>query len=288
MKYFEYNEQMPRGTFAFPMEFYHVTSRHVRYHMPYHWHMEFELIRVLHGKLHLSMDGVSYLLEQGEAALVADGVLHGAVPEDCLYECLVFNLGAMLNGNASLTGKMEAVLRHKTLIKPHFSTKDKEALWAINRLFEAFRQGAEGKEFAAIGALYLFLSVVLEQKLYDRELELRSRKHRQAAQLRQAFDYIETSYGEMVTLEDLARAAGMTPKYFCRFFREVTNRTPVEYLNHYRVESAAEKLTETNVSVTDVAYACGFNDLSYFIRIFKKYKGITPKQYQKSLAEKEK
>ena len=72
----------------------------------------------------------------------------------------------------------------------------------------------------------------------------------------------------------------MNPNYFCRMFKEIIQTTPIEYLLQYRIEQAAMRLTAANISVTEAAMACGFNDYSYFIRVFKRVKGVTPKQYQ--------
>ena len=90
---------------------------------------------------------------------------------------------------------------------------------------------------------------------------------------------IEDHYDECITLDDLARAAGMNSKYFCRYFREMTHRTPIDYLNYYRIEQACFKLATTNDSIAEIGMSCGFNDESYFIKTFKKYKGVTPKKY---------
>ena len=68
----------------------------------------------------------------------------------------------------------------------------------------------------------------------------------------------------------------MSPKYFCRFFSEMTHQTPMDYLNRQRIEQSCYELSTTDDSITEIAYRNGFNDLSYFIRTFKKYKGITP------------
>lgn len=74
----------------------------------------------------------------------------------------------------------------------------------------------------------------------------------------------------------------MSPKYFCRIFRTVIHRTPIDYLNYYRIEKACYLLETEDLSITEVAYHCGFNDSSYFIRCFKKYKQITPTKYLKN------
>ena len=76
--------------------------------------------------------------------------------------------------------------------------------------------------------------------------------------------------------------ADMNEKYFCRYFRSMTERTPIDYLNYYRIECACEMLTTKNISVKEAAISCGFNDESYFIKTFHKYKGITPKQFMKA------
>ena len=79
-----------------------------------------------------------------------------------------------------------------------------------------------------------------------------------------------------ITLDDMAAEASMSTKYFCSFFKKMTHKSPVEYLITYRIERACRKLIGTDKSVTDIAYECGFNDLSYFIKTFKEQKGVTP------------
>jgi AraC-like DNA-binding protein len=80
----------------------------------------------------------------------------------------------------------------------------------------------------------------------------------------------------------MAKAAGMSSKYFCYFFKEMTGKTPVEYLNGFRVEKASRKLLYSDLSVTEIAYLCGFNDLSYFIKTFKRQKGVSPAKFRKA------
>ena len=83
-----------------------------------------------------------------------------------------------------------------------------------------------------------------------------------------------------ITLEELADAAGFSPKYFCRVFREMTNRAPVEYLNWFRINRSCAMIRETDEKLQDIAVKCGFNDFSYFIKIFHRYKNMTPLKYR--------
>ena len=81
----------------------------------------------------------------------------------------------------------------------------------------------------------------------------------------------------------LADAAGLSAKYLCRIFSQLTGKSPVEYLNEYRIERACAMLSDTELSILDIGYSCGFNDQSYFIKTFKKQKGMTPGAYRKGV-----
>ena len=67
--------------------------------------------------------------------------------------------------------------------------------------------------------------------------------------------------------------------YFCRYFKEFTDRTPMDYLNYYRIEVACEQLSYTDKTITEIAHSCGFYDSSYFIKVFRHYKHMTPTEY---------
>ena len=70
--------------FDFPIELYYVDKMHPRYEMPFHWHMEFELMLVLSGEFSLLIDGRSYLLHEGDAAIISAGAVHGGTPSRLL------------------------------------------------------------------------------------------------------------------------------------------------------------------------------------------------------------
>lgn len=97
MRYIGYHENKSRGTFGFPIQLYYVDSSHPQYEMPFHWHMECELILVLGGKFHLSINGVSHTLEKGQSVFIPSEFIHGGTPENCTYECVVFDMESFLS-----------------------------------------------------------------------------------------------------------------------------------------------------------------------------------------------
>lgn len=278
MKYIQYRETRKHGTFDFPLAFYHVTPSHPRYEMAYHWHMEYEIIRIIKGEFLMMMNEEEFTAKEGDIIFIKEGVLHGGYPNHCVYECVVFDLNALVSANHAGQKFLRKLTGNAIEIYPHFSDNN-ELHRLIRLLFETLRSKAEGHELIVTGALYQFFGYVLEHRCYTPTPETSIQNARRIEQLKSVLALIETSYSEPLTLETLAKEAGMTPKYFCRFFRDMTHRTPIDYLNYYRIEQACFRLATSCDSITEVALSCGFNDISYFIKTFKKYKGLTPKKY---------
>lgn len=130
------------------------------------------------------------------------------------------------------------------------------------------------------GYLYTLIGVIIEERLYEESVSDTITAQRLNS-VKNVLDYISDNYSDSISLGRLARIAGMNPKYFCRYFRSMTGRTPIDYLNYYRVECACEMLSTKNISIKETAISCGFSDESYFVKTFRKYKNTTPKQFTK-------
>ena len=279
MKYMSYREDKKHGTFDFPIEFYHVGPSHPRYEMSYHWHMEYEIIRILKGEFLMTISEEEFLAKEGDIIFVKGGLLHGGIPKNCLYECIVFNLDSLMTSSLAGERLLKKIRSDSILIRSHFSSCDSELAHITDRMFGQMKLRAEGHELFVIGTFYEFFGYILEHGCYAATEEVSTKEGRRIEHLKKALEVIENSYPDCIALDDLAKAAGMNSKYFCRYFREMTHRTPIDYLNYYRIEQACFKLATTNSSVADIGMSCGFNDVSYFIKTFKKYKGMTPKKY---------
>lgn len=93
-------------------------------------------------------------------------------------------------------------------------------------------------------------------------------------------EYISQHYMEELQLEDLAAQVAMAPSAFSRFFKQHTGRSPVDYIIDVRIGSAARMLVDTRATVSEICYACGFNNLSNFNRTFKSRRGFTPREFR--------
>ncbi|MDP3313271.1 AraC family transcriptional regulator [Lutibacter sp.] len=96
------------------------------------------------------------------------------------------------------------------------------------------------------------------------------------------FQYTMNNYHKEITLQDVSNIANMTPNAFCRYFKQRTNKTFVNFLIDIRIGSACKLLTKNNdLNITEVSYKSGFNNLANFNRKFKSIKGITPSDFRK-------
>jgi AraC-like DNA-binding protein len=96
------------------------------------------------------------------------------------------------------------------------------------------------------------------------------------------FQYTMNNYHKEVTLHQVSDIANMTPNAFCRYFKQRTNKTFVNFLIDIRIGNACKLLTKNNdLNITEISYKSGFNNLANFNRKFKAIKGVTPSEYRK-------
>lgn len=276
-------ENVRRGTYQFPIEYYHVSKLHPRYVMPYHWHPEIEIIRIQKGFMTLYVDTETYHLKQNDILYIPQNAVHGGMPEDCdcIYECIVCDFFGLLQGNTSFSSYANLFI-NKRRINACYDASFPEIYSVLSLLFKTMKNKSTGWQILTIGCLLQFFGFVLEKNYFDdapndKVLNRSFDIHR----FQKVFKLIRSRYAEPLTLEDMATEANMSPTYFCRLFKEITHYSPIEYLMNYRIEYSKYLLCTKHVSVAEAAFLCGFNSCAYFIKIFKSFTGVTPNNYKK-------
>ncbi|MFV0412961.1 MAG: AraC family transcriptional regulator [Oscillospiraceae bacterium] len=125
------------------------------------------------------------------------------------------------------------------------------------------------------GYLYLFIAFLMQQagKLAKRPPEIGSQY------VVNAIKYIQFNYSRDISVDDIAKAVGVSRSHLYRVFIANVGQSPVEYLTQFRIGEACALLENTSLSVAEVAYSVGFFDQFYFSRVFKKEKGMPPSRY---------
>ena len=283
MNSFIFHEPKQHGTPDFPFEYHFITANHARYVMPHHWHKEWEIIHILEGTFTAQTDGIVHTAHSGDIILVRGGMLHGGIPEDCVYECFLFDFHGLFRNLDMVKKHLRPLYRQQLL--PHIyypANTVPEIHYAVNQMSQAYREGLQSpKELIVLACISEIFAAIVQQGFYRQNTDTSGETIHKLDQIKSVLEYIELHYAAPITLQQLADVAGMNPSYFCRYFRSITHQSPMEYVNMYRIEKAAQMLQETSLSVTAICMECGFNECSNFIKVFKKYKGTTPNQYRK-------
>ncbi|RZS94370.1 AraC family transcriptional regulator [Cuneatibacter caecimuris] len=284
MHYLDYNEQKKHGTDEFPVEYYFVTEKHPRYNMPFHWHREVEMIRIISGYLTIYLDDEEITAGKGDILFINEGVVHGGIPDNCIYECVVLDSRILLTQLNICRKYIGLMFSHKISINSLFPKDNEQLQRTAFSLFDTLKNNEDvnsytENEMIITGKIFEIFGTLFRDHIYQKTMDIRQSGTKKISLIKPVLEYIDQNYDQMISLQKLAKLSGMTPKYFCHYFYTVIHRTPIDYLNYYRIERACSLLYTSDLSVTEIGFQCGFNDSSYFIKTFKKYKGITPKQY---------
>lgn len=254
-----------------------------------HWHEELEFILVEEGSALFQTDMNYTLVRAGEILFVNRGELHAGYLQDdshCIFSAVVFHPD-WLNCHISDIVQLEYIepfLHKKKRPRAHIHPGDpggREIIDIIGSIIADHRQPAPGLELMTKGRLYTLLAL-LEPFMQPAEAtESVPGHHEKIERIKQALDYIHAHYQEPLRLKQIADTLHMSEGHFCRFFKQMVQKSPVEYTNGYRIQRACRLLEHSNRKVVDIAMEVGFDNLSYFIATFKRNNGLTPSQYRK-------
>jgi len=160
-------------------------------------------------------------------------------------------------------------------------THDSSIKKAITRLNDLFTEEHYNKDvFIDFTIKELILRFVRTPARDKIELEENEELDETNPSIEAVLDYIKEHIDEPISIDTLTDIASMSKAAFFRTFKETLDISPIDYINRERVEIAKNRLVDISKSVTDICYELGYNHMTYFIRVFKKYEGITPKQFQ--------
>ncbi|WP_193726568.1 helix-turn-helix transcriptional regulator [Paenibacillus guangzhouensis] len=258
-----------------------------------HWHDHvMEMIYVRKGRMQLFIGGFSYIGTEGDLFFIEEGEIHGAyliekeeVPE---YHAILINKSILLAAE-SMHLVHEPLLHGKLSLPKIVQSGDehygyfKEAILHIAAELNAKKCGYE---LVIKSHLYQLVVTLIRAYGYvaaDRPAERANR--RKTEDLRDVMMFVEEHYGEAFTLKDISRIARMSPFHFCRTFKKITGQTFIEYVNLCRIRKGEEMIMNSSLPITQIAHRVGFNDINYFIRVFRKYRRCSPSEFRKQAAQ---
>lgn len=230
------------------------------------------------GRLTLFINNTAFVLNAGDCVIIPSGALHRGEPEDCSYDCAVFDISMIASRKSGRARELtQYLMSAKGDIYPSCPAANKP----ISELLDTVAKRQEFFEFQVIALLSEIAYLIYTNAPAASEYHESAKNARRRAVMTLLVDKIEREYTNRITLSDLAEQAQINEKYLCRFFKEYTGQTPIDYINHLRVDRACYEMAVNGMNVTEAAFECGFNELSYFSKVFRRYKGVSPGEYRK-------
>jgi AraC-like DNA-binding protein len=288
-KYLELKEKVVHGDFKLPMEIYTGEFRN-NFDLYLHWHKEMEFIYINSGKGELYLDLNFYEVEEGDFILIKKGAIHYVIGDRvCIlkYQAMVFDLDLLQNPLLDFCqlNFIEPILKDELHLIPIIKKDNKgyeDILDCFNKITNSYYRKGFGFQLEIKGLFFLIFFKIFSNGYAEKASENIPQKNMKLDKIKEVISYIQTHYNEAISIKKLAEIAEYSEYHFIRFFKLQTGRTCVEFINLLRVEKAANLLVTTKNSVTDIAYDVGFGDVSYFIKIFKKYFKVSPREFRKN------
>lgn len=256
-----------------------------KWHFFAHHHGEMEIMLLHKMAGHVLCDGTLYPLGPGSIIAVPPGSVHSFeldYTDDSYFTTLQFDffpLYGLLHGKKA--GEVSDFYLPNILC-----IKNREIVAEyLLRLFSlAQRENNSEAVDEQFGELALLASIL--SALYEEGKKRLDRQDKKNLAVQKIVDHIENHFKEDISLDSIAHACFISKYHMCRLFKKFTGRTVIEYINQLRINFARQELLEHGKNVSESCYSSGFTNLSYFIKVFTRLTGFSPRQWLKEHREK--
>lgn len=257
-------------------------SSYPNYAAPVHWHDDIELIAVLSGEMQYNVNGEVIVLKENEGIIVNARQLHFGFSEkrkECDFICILLHPLMLCTTSAYKRDFVLPVLHNRNAT---FVKLNKEIIWQKEILEDIGHMYSvkDGKS-APIKVQTLFLNIwvrLYENITHENHSEI---QNADLSILKNMIGFIQQNYAVKISLADIAASGAVGQSKCCKLFAKYIDQTPNMYLTQYRLDKSTKLLKNTDMTVTEIAHAVGFNGSSYYAEAFRKWSGISPSEYRK-------
>lgn len=236
----------------------------------YRWHPALEIGLCNSGNGRIFCDSVNYEFQEGDLFIVNSNALHKHSSDtQMVFDCLIIDESFFAEADIDLKN-----LHFQQLVK------DEKARHYFAHIRESFL-AEDPLRTARIRSHVLNLLIYLYDHYTQPAATYMDSTSASVETAKIAIGYINAHLTEKLTLDMLARETGLNKYYLCHEFKKVTKYTLFSYINLCRCEKAAKLLLKSENTIEKISQACGFENASYFTRIFQKYYGVSPSAYRK-------
>lgn len=280
-------ENTHHGDFILPFSTYLCSFSNSNTYVPIHWHEEMEITLVTTGSGLHKIDLTPFNIEEGDIILVKPFSLHSIEQIDnknMIWDTMVFNLN-MLNSaltDGCLIKYFAPIFNNENelpmIIKKNSHGYD-EIYDTVKKIFCCYKNKSYCFELELKSLLFhLFYNIYSNNLVKAKKTSSISKET--SNKIKSILQFIHENYNKDLTILEIASKCNFSEYHFMRFFKKYIGMTCIEYINNYRLEIASSLLNKSEKSILDISFEVGFNNVSYFNKLFKKKYSLTPKEFR--------
>lgn len=287
LEYENYEEKKTHGEDSFPYITYLCTIPLDFTSVPTHWHNEYEIIYIKKGGGVISLDLEYHDVKAGDIILIVPGQLHSIEQKDnetMEYENIIFGADILMNKHNDFcyTRYFSSLTKRTVQIPTIFNGSTCSYYYDIARCVdnadEICKTFPNGYQLAIKSYLFQMFFIIFTNLPKD---IAPVKKKKSLDKMKLIIKYVENNYAENISIEDMANLCDFSQSHFMKFFKNNMEVSFIEYLNNYRLTMASRLLISSTSSIIAIAMESGFDNLSYFNRLFKKKYEMTPSEFRR-------
>lgn len=256
------------------------------YHVAPHWHTSIEMLYFLQDGATVWIGSNYYRVKAGDLVIINAGEVHSVVvakdatPTHLVLKVLPELLQIRSNDSSEVNYLLPFTIagfsQHRLI--PREDLDGSSVISLVNEVYEEFNSKQYGYELsiqANISKIFLWILRYWQSQGMEIQ-QLFQQNSKDYKHLENLFKYVQKNYHHPIKVQDMADLCNMNYSYFSRYFKKLTGKTFVEYVNYIRLTEAEKLLLTTSLNITQIAFETGFSSSSYFIKTFKKHRGISP------------
>jgi len=240
-----------------------------------HYHKFFELYYLKKGRCKYFIDNKIFEVKENDIIIIPDGIIHNTtyyLPEKHERILLQFNKEYI---NPILISKLQGFFKKRIYRPENFSF--------IETILDKIGVEYENKSDISDELIKCYMTELFSYIIRNESLIIDDNSNtKENALISEITEYISENFSQEFTLDDISEKAGFSKYYFSKFFKASTGFGYKEFVLITRLREAKKLLSQTDLSVCEIAFQCGFNDSNYFSNIFKKKEGLSPLSYRKN------
>ncbi|WP_052344327.1 helix-turn-helix domain-containing protein [Bacillus ndiopicus] len=251
----------------FTQAYHHLRSDYI----PIHWHNALQIIWVYQGSLEYQINNKIITITENSLLLINNRQLHSSktINQNANVLCMNFNLDFL----------------HPKLLSAHvqpFFNKNPFAYYLLPLSLEQKTKMSEwiNDKKPNFFSVVAFLTTLIEHLLTHYDVAMKNNEENEIALFNQMLQFVQENYQNSITVNDLASCALINKNACNQLFQKYTRLSPIKFVNKHRLYIAQGLILHTNKSISEISEEAGFNQVSYFVELFRKNYHLAPLQYR--------